>query len=496
MNFLIFADYITLNRTGTRIQRTVPLRNYGAVRIKTFLKQKLNLDGRVIDFCFEFSADELLSILQQNFSNDLKFIGLSFTHMNFISDDDAEKIMVMYNFANEHNIPIIFGGKKGSVEHVEYKLVKLKHNISKRIKITGYGEEALYQYLTQQTKQRNYDGDFNFKYNDMSSLDCHFSNDDFLAKGENHSFIELSRGCIFSCGFCDYPYLNRKQNDYIRDKENLVIQLNHDWNLGIRKYFINDSTFNDNPIKFDNLIYAQSKIEKNFEFSGFFRIDLIKTVNDIDKIIDSNFNALFFGIESWNENSRKSCTKFLGSNADIENKINQIRDRYLQRGKKVPFIFASFIIGLPNDLPDEIIKDAEYIATNNIFDSTYYHTLNISPSPINNNSNTIKLFNSPDVTLRKFEWTNDILNQTSDHIFYDDHLAKHVNPIPANMLYIYQSMGTQGPNMFSDEDVLNLNRFDFYNNQNSPVAHAKITENTHLYLSKYKKNILNYAKPY
>ncbi len=494
MDFLIFTDFVTLNKFNAPTQRKLPIRNIGPQRIRTFLKQKLGLNGLVIDFCFEFSKEEMSQIFLKFVTNDTKFIGISTSHMLGLGQNELDKLLFICQLANESNIPIIFGGTRKSLDTDHTDNEKIFDQIEK-IKVYGFGENAILEAIKDKTP-RKIDGDWEFKYDDMTNLDCYLDDMSFLHKSETTSFIELARGCIFSCGFCDYPYLNKKKNDYIRDKENLYLQMKHDWDLGIRRYFACDSTFNENSAKYEHIKYAYQKLGNEMDMSGFMRLDLIKNVEDIDGLIDCGFSSFFFGIESWNEKARNACSKHLGDNAKIERTIEMIRNRYEQRNKKL-HIFASFIIGLPYDTKESVINDTKYLATNKIFDCFYHHKLKIAEVEklVNpNNPNLIKLVKAEDLNTKNIhtDWTKQRILDTHVEILDDTVYSKNVNPFSGIFLFNFQALGENTIHNFTREDMDNANMYDYNHDSSSIIYSGKMAENAQFVISQYKNAILKY----
>ena len=490
MDFIIFTDFVTLDRYNAPTQRRLPIRNIGPQRIRTFLKQKMGLNGLVIDFCFKFTSEEIVQLLDKFVTDKTRFVGVSTSHMIGMGKTELNKLLYICDEVNNRKVPLVFGGARKSMDTNDTDNEEVVQAIEK-YRVTGFGENAILNILNDGSK-KNVDGDWEFKYDDMTNLDCFFDEMPFLHPSETTSFVELARGCIFSCGFCDYPYLNKKKNDYIRDKDNLYGQFKHDWDLGIRRYFICDSTFNENPAKYGYIKYANEKLGHKMELSGFLRLDLIKSVEDVDNLIDCNFTTFFFGIESWNEATRKSCTKHLGSNEKIEQTLRMIRDRYAERGLK-PFIFASFIIGLPNDTPEEIVRDTEYLAANHIFDSFHHHKLKIHEKPINNNANTIKLFTSKDeMQLRNYPWTNENVLDTYLKILHETSYSQNISPFSGIFLFNFEALGKDTPHQFTKEDMLKLSNDQFYNDPTGHITANKMSINAQFVIDEYKRKILAY----
>ena len=42
--------------------------------------------------------------------------------------------------------------------------------------------------------------------------------------------LEISRGCIFKCKFCRYPYIGKTKNDFSKSIDNVVEELEYNYN--------------------------------------------------------------------------------------------------------------------------------------------------------------------------------------------------------------------------------------------------------------------------
>jgi hypothetical protein len=64
--------------------------------------------------------------------------------------------------------------------------------------------------------------------------------------------LDISRGCIFACRFCNYPHLGKSKTDYIRGMEYVKEELIYNYeNFGTTNYMILDDTFNETLVKMD-----------------------------------------------------------------------------------------------------------------------------------------------------------------------------------------------------------------------------------------------------
>jgi radical SAM superfamily enzyme YgiQ (UPF0313 family) len=89
--------------------------------------------------------------------------------------------------------------------------------------------------------------------------------------------IESCRGCIFSCAYCTYPFLGKKNYEYIRSAESMAREFKRNYELfGTTRYMIADDTFNDSLEKIARVKEA-TQIAKlpSFEFTSYIRPELL-----------------------------------------------------------------------------------------------------------------------------------------------------------------------------------------------------------------------------
>ena len=62
--------------------------------------------------------------------------------------------------------------------------------------------------------------------------------------------LDISKGCIFACAFCQYPHIGKTKFDYIRGMNYIEDELRFNYEkFGTTKYYILDDTFNDSVYK-------------------------------------------------------------------------------------------------------------------------------------------------------------------------------------------------------------------------------------------------------
>ncbi len=187
--------------------------------------------------------------------------------------------------------------------------------------------------------------------------------------------LELSRGCIFKCAFCNHPFLGKKSFDYIRSEESIADELSRNYELfGTTRYLLLDDTMNDSLEKLDRLDRAieLSKIP-NFEFCAYIKPETIVTnPSMIQKLKHLGLRGGFVGIESFNMTARKS----IGKGMDI-NKVNDVCAKLVSQSNAK--LFCSLILGLPGDKLEDADKWLDFLKANrkNLYSCWNMHPLGI-----------------------------------------------------------------------------------------------------------------------
>ena len=202
------------------------------------------------------------------------------------------------------------------------------------------------------------DGNTDYVVENMDRLQTVFKPGD-LFQPHQPMTIETCRGCVFSCAYCSYPFLGKKNYEYIRSVENLSQELRRNYDLfGTTRYMIADDTFNDSLEKIDSMQRAvDCSGIPNFEFISYIRPELLALRPAmIPALIRLGIKGAHFGLESFSTAARKSVGRVM----PIDRVLDSIRDLKSLGNVKT---FASFIIGLPTDTIDDIHGWKEKLAS-------------------------------------------------------------------------------------------------------------------------------------
>lgn len=323
-------------------------RSVGVYRIATYLREH-NWDVEVIDFASEWSLSELQQLCKSRIDSATKFLG--FSHMYSVWSDILESFTQWMK--NEYPEIILISGSgiapQFKANYIDYY-------------IQGFGENAiieLLQYLFSNGLRPRFSihrannrpiiaANEQYPSFPLKSLKILYEKRDYL---ESHEWlgIEFSRGCKFSCDFCNFPVLGVR-GDYTRDADDFEYQMRDAYDrYGITNYLVADETFNDRTEKITKFADAVQKL--NFEpwFTGFIRPDLlVKHVKQREELLRMHFLGHHYGIESFNYDAVKSVGK--GTHPDkIKQGILEVKKYFESHGSNRYRTLLTFIIGLPGE---------------------------------------------------------------------------------------------------------------------------------------------------
>ena len=362
---LIFSDLAIQN-----LQRRVGVvRSQAPHRVATLLRENGHTID-VVDFINDFSLQEILQIIKIIVAHSPIFIGISSsltTVMPYWEEVKAQLKSLL------PNVPIIVFGAvavDSGYSDADYY-------------IEGFSEEAMLvmtNYILtginppiycQLNGKKIIDATKDYLVNTKKySLSTKFVESDFVTD-KDMIIIELSRGCIFSCSFCDHCLTGTKKGEHSRRIDDVVDELIYNYTRwGITKCFIGDPTFNDSDEKVDMLVEIANRLPFKLQALCFLRADLLmKKPTAIDKLVNAGIVAAHMGLESFNPKTTKSVNK--GSDSElIKLYLAEIKQRHPSL-----FIFTTLIVGLPFDSIANQYSSMEWLMREKVVDSWWFAPL-------------------------------------------------------------------------------------------------------------------------
>jgi len=351
-------DIILLAGNDSSLRSTRP---YGAHKCA----RELRIHGfktLVVNHIYHFSESDLKDLLEKCVSKKTLFVGISNSYMpKFVT-----RLIETVKPCLPSGCKLVMGGAFTEVdtfyENIDYTVLGFADlsivNLAKHLRD---GEQ-----LRRATK--NIFGSIQIDdpvaegFN-ISTSKMEWHPDDMIFSGERVLPLEISRGCIFSCKFCSYPLIGKKNNDHIKLSSILREELleNHE-KYGITTYRILDDTFNDNIDKLDSFLEVVRSLPFSPKFWAYIRLDLLsKHPETIQKLVDIGVISMTFGIETLNQETGRIIGKGYNPTKLVET-INYIKDTY---GNSIN-MFGHFIIGLPKESPQSTVDTANRIKNKQI----------------------------------------------------------------------------------------------------------------------------------
>ena len=395
-----------------------PTRSLGIYRIATALRQQ-GLEVEVIDFLSHWKFEELIAYLEAipsvewwGFStkffpptyNSKTWAGMTSIRNNeFVYDNEGVGFITELTTNNELQLIDYIKSRHGTIVVGGPNADIIQHfPLNVDIICTGYSDLAvikIHEYITTNSdllfKDNNnkkiVNADDSYPVTSMSNLATTFVENDFL---ENDWVlpIEIGRGCIFHCVFCEFDHLGKKAGTYIRPKEDIKQDILYRYNtLGITKFLFVDDTFNDSLSKMQLIKEIRQETGIEFEFWSYCRLDLLAAnPAQVDLIPEIGWKSFTIGLETFNRDSGKA----VGKGADPE-KLKQFLIALKTRFPELR-LQINIIVGLPHDTEETIKETVQWFIDNpTIGELVKLNTLRIK-NPTNLTNNISKLSRNPE----------------------------------------------------------------------------------------------------
>jgi radical SAM superfamily enzyme YgiQ (UPF0313 family) len=169
--------------------------------------------------------------------------------------------------------------------------------------------QLIFPPLSNGAHRYHYDTATEPKYN-IEHDDFKFIKEDYILTGEPLP-LDVSRGCIFACRFCQYPHLGKKKLDYIRGMNYMQDEIQYNYEMfGTKNYYVLDDTFNDTEYKVNEFYNMTQRLSFKIDYTAYLRADLIHRFPDTAySLKESGLSGAFHGIESFHPEASKLVGK-------------------------------------------------------------------------------------------------------------------------------------------------------------------------------------------
>jgi radical SAM superfamily enzyme YgiQ (UPF0313 family) len=342
-------------------------RTLGAYRLASSLNDS-GYSTFVFDFINEFNTNEIKEILDKHIDNETLWVGFSSsffwskTDSNVYHRDLKDKMYWTYydeiekiikHTKHNKNVKILYGGSKTPYfmidENVDYYVLGFAD--TSILDITDYlakkkpSIEHCEQIIINEQIRHKVDS---FKYPEpkMDNLSTHWWDKKFNILPNESLPMELARGCIFKCKFCNFPLLGKKKGTYLRSADEIKDELIKMYESnGTTTYSITDDTLNDDNDKIEKLHKVFTSLPFKPNFSAYLRIDLLnKYPHQAELLSEMGLMGAFFGIETLQNESAKAIGKGLHP-TKVKDRLYWLHEQW----KNKVNMSAGFILGLPYD---------------------------------------------------------------------------------------------------------------------------------------------------
>ncbi len=175
--------------------------------------------------------------------------------------------------------------------------------------------------------------------------------------------IQFSRGCPFSCDFCNVTAL-LGHRPRLKTPAQIVAELDSLYALGWRKsiFFVDDNFIgNKKQIKSEVLpaLIEWRKGKLGLPFSTEASINLADDPELVKLMTQAGFDTVFVGIETPNEDSLAECSKNQNKGRDLVESVKRLQRAGLQ-------VQGGFIVGFDNDTPSIFQQQVDFIQKSGI----------------------------------------------------------------------------------------------------------------------------------
>lgn len=364
------------------------MRYIGPYKIAHWLR-KHGYNCQVIDFVTKMTEEQLYKLTKKFVTQETLMIGVSTTFMCIKEHTNTKT-----------------GKKQKLPEHVIGVLTKIRQEFPKlRVVLGGHGAELIDGHGVIDAAVTSYKGaseDVILEYVDAlkkntpyphSTLIAPLSERDhpapmrphfFLAKNPKYNIelddfrfhssdniltgeplpLDISRGCIFKCRFCQFQHLGKKKLDYIRDMELIESELLYNYkNFGTTSYYVLDDTFNDTEIKLKSFLDMTKRLPFRISFVAYARADLIHRFPDMAYMLqESGMTGVAHGIESLHPHA----SKVIGKSWSGKYARDFIPKLYHDIWKNKVSMHTNFIVGLPGESPEHIMSTVDWFKENDL----------------------------------------------------------------------------------------------------------------------------------
>jgi len=441
------------------------LRYPGAYQVAWYIRQH-GYTSQVLDFLYFMSEEQRLNLYKKYITLETKIVGYApfFSSGTFQRTEHGSDLIIKILEEIKENFPwvkLVVGGvstrwflNKG------WKYLSFTFDAV----FEGQGEYTLLEYCNYVFKKEKHPP-FQLvnrmkvikpsEVYDISNCRMRYEENDFILPGESLA-LELGRGCIFKCKFCQHDNIGKSKDDFNKSidiiKENLIY---HYEKFGITRYHIADDTLNSHRKRTQQFYEMTKTLPFKIEYIGFVRIDLLDIWPEQQDILpESGLSSCFFGIESLDPESCKMIGKGWGAK---NNKIWIPKIKSLWGDNVI--IRCSLIAGLGKETPKDWDYTFKWFMDSEI-DDYFYNPLHLDYkhklSEFEKNSEKYG-YRWPNAEKFPLNWVNDYTSYSEAKEWCNTRMTEELSGKKIPSVWVYSALRNQG---FTREEIIKSNYVD------------------------------------
>jgi radical SAM superfamily enzyme YgiQ (UPF0313 family) len=177
---------------------------------------------------------------------------------------------------------------------------------------------------------------------------------DVLNRRYAHGIVQCTRGCPFTCAFCDIIVMYGRKMRF-KPAPRVLEEVQAWQRHGVKQVFFADDNFVGNRAYAKELLRAliawNAQQAEPLAFYTQTSVDMVRDGELLRLLRDANFISVFLGIETPRKSSLVETKKFMNEKLDLVDAVHTIQSHNL-------FVSAGMIVGFDND--DAAIFDEQY----------------------------------------------------------------------------------------------------------------------------------------
>lgn len=358
-------------------------RPLGPYQVAWYLRQH-NYQIQVIDFVFKFSATEIVALVEKFLTSQTKVIGIStmiMAHDPAMRPIEKKFEVVLKTLKLKYpQINIIAGGSGA----MRWARQHRNRSVFDWV-FSGHAEDSVLAFFNHVYRKGSavpfelQDGNRivkeSFCFANIEKFDiarCQFRWHAMDGIQPNESLpLELSRGCIFRCKFCSYPYIGKKKKDFTKSMANIRQELIYNYETyGATTYYMLEDTFNADQDRLDEFCAMVKTLPFSIRYCTYLRPDLLYAhPNSIQQLKDSGLIAAYLGVETLDPAAADTIGKPWSGRHAREFIPHLVHDLWQDQVA----VHLGMIAGIPPQSKASVLENNQWCIANGLHRVSWHH---------------------------------------------------------------------------------------------------------------------------